>query len=196
MNLKGILKLFKGFVTMINNSNLFDKINVQLNESDLKIEHVDPLNWPAYGDLLWDKNINKNKLQNLDINKEVVYNSPMESVYINKYGNIKNYYKSFSIINKSSFQEIMIDKTSIIEWSIISKNILRNVNNYNYDNNYKVLIYYDSFTCSLIPVLFKTFKECIMIKEPFKYDENNNIIINKFKPDFILDFSVFRFITK
>ena len=62
---------------------------MQLNESDLKIEYVDPLNWPAYGDLLWDTNINKNKLQNLDINKEVVYNSPMESVYINKYGNIK-----------------------------------------------------------------------------------------------------------
>lgn len=117
----------------------------------------------------------------------------MEYIYSNKYGKVKNYYNSFSIFDKSSLQEIIIDENDEIDWVILSNNILRNVNEDSYDNIQKILIYYDSFTCSLIPILFKTFKECIMIKEPFRH---NDIRIKKFNPDLIFDFTVFRFITK
>ena len=192
MNLKGTLKLFKVFIDMINKSNLFDKITVQLNESDLKVDYKNPLDWYCYGDLLWSNNINPNKIQNLVFDKELVYSSQLEYIYTNKYGNIKKHYKSFSIINKSSFQDIIIDENDEVNWCIISENILSNVNEDNYDNTQKILVYYDSFTCSLIPILFKTFKECIMIKEPFLH---NDIRIKKFNPDLIFDFSVFRFIT-
>ena len=190
MNLKGTLKLFKEFINMINETSLFDKISVSLQESELKIEHKHPQEWYCYGDLLWDINIDQNKIQNINFENEVVYSTLDEYIYTNTYNKIINKYKSFSIIDKVSLQEIIIDKDAEVNWQIISKYILRNINKDNFDNDKTVLIYYDSFSCSLIPVLFKTFKECVMIKDVFNY---NNNIIKKFKPDLIFDLSVLRF---
>uniref|UniRef100_A0A6C0EKC4 Uncharacterized protein n=1 Tax=viral metagenome TaxID=1070528 RepID=A0A6C0EKC4_9ZZZZ len=188
MNLKGTLKLFKRFINMINET-VIDKITVSLQESELKVEQKNPVGWYCYGDLLWNINIDQNKIQNMKFENEVVYSAPMENIYTNKYGKIINYYTLFSIIDKLSLREIIIDKDDEVNWTIISENILRNINK-NSDNNKKVLIYYDSYTCSLIPILFKTFKECVMIKEVFTY---NHTIIKTFQPDLIFDLSILRF---
>ena len=191
MNLKGTLKLFKEFINMINKTNLFDKIYISTNEDELIVEYKNPINWYCYGDLLWEINIDKNKIQNMKFENEIVYSIGEEKyIYTNTYNKIINQYKEFSIIDKSSLENIIIKDDDEVNWNIISKHILKNVNRENFDNNKTVLIYYDSFSCSLIPVLFKTFKECVLIKEIFKY---NDTIINKFKPDFIFDLSVLRF---
>ena len=190
MNLKGTLKLFREFVNMINETKLFDKILLSLQESELKIEHKHPHNFYCYGDLLWNINIDQNKIQNMIFENEIVYSTEMEYIYTNKYSKIINYYKEFSIIDKSSFQEIIINNDDEVNWDILSKYILRNFNKENFNSNKTVLIYYDSFSCSLMPILFKIFKECIMIKEVFIY---NDTIIKKFKPDLILELSVLRF---
>ena len=139
---------------------------------------------------MWDNNIDQNKIKNINFENEVVYSTSDEYIYTNTYNKIINKYKSFSIIDKVSLQEIVINHDELVDWNIIRDKILRNINNENFDNNKTVLIYYDSFSCSLIPVLFKTFKECIMIKEIFTYNDN---IIKKFKPDLIVELSVLRF---
>ena len=191
MNLKGTLKLFKGFIDMINKSKQFREIMIRYDESKLGVKYADYIE--GYGDLLWSNNINRDKIHDLALEKETFYDCQIEKLYNNSYSNVKNFYPSFSIIDKTSFEEITIKESDKIEWVIISKNILVNINECTFCNDYTVLIYYDSFTCSLLPIIFQSFKKCIMIKEAYSHSDR---IIKKFNPDLIFHMAVSRFLLK
>ena len=73
-------------------------------------------------------------------------------------------------------------------WKIISKYILYK-KNIESDNNFKVIIFYDSFLLQVLTLYMELFNEVYMIKNI--YDNN---LIELIKPDYVFQFCVERFL--
>jgi hypothetical protein len=76
----------------------------------------------------------------------------------------------------------------IIDWNILSDYILYRKNDI-YNNNLKIIIFYDSFLINIIHLLLNLFREIYFIKDIF-----NEKYINIINPDYIFEFRVERFL--
>jgi len=88
---------------------------------------------------------------------------------------------------------IMIDKTcdninKLLDWQMISKYILFKKNKTSV-NNYKVIIFYDSFLLSTLHLYMNLFYEVYCVKSVFNMD-----IVNLIQHDYVFEFRVERFL--
>jgi hypothetical protein len=187
MNIKGLYKIYKESILKFNK--LFNK-NISILESELKNIIVDNLTslQLGLGDLTWDTN----KL-------DLVLNNISDIYYISEHN--FPFYCKLKILNPLIIDDINIKilntslenitsnyLDSVITWNILSETIISSVCN-NIDNNLKILIFYDSFLVSIIPLIMKTFKYCF-----FSKSHVNQTIVDNVNPDYILEFRIERFL--
>jgi hypothetical protein len=152
----------------------------QLNLKILKDIELSSLNI-GIGDLTWGCNLGN---QQLDFkNDNYYYSDDIEDFYM-KYtikNNDKYIFYNYELENKNEELE-----NKIVDWNIISKYIIYKNN---IDKKNKVIIFYDSFLLSILPLYMELFKDVYMIKNIY-----NNELIDLIKPDYVFEFRVERFL--
>ena len=180
INNKGALKIYQNIIDYLNK--LFNVIiktdNYTINENN--VASLSKLN-KGIGDLTWD--INKG---NLEVNTtDKYYNiEPLVDFYLSIYNNDSNYCILDYDLNNISKDWI----NKLIDWDCVSKNIFYKKNT-DYIIKQKVLIFYDSFLLSSIKLYKDIFEEIYLAKTIF-----NIGLIDKIKPDFIIEARVERFL--
>lgn len=180
MNLKGSYIIYLEFIKKCNllyNANLTPKV---ININVLNNVELSSLNL-GLGDLTWPINLGS---QVLEDKKDNYYYSD----------DIVPFYMKHSIKKDDEYvfyDYNLIDVTNNLEnhmvyWNIISKYIIYKKNNF---KNFKVIIFYDSFLLSTLPLYMELFHEVYMIKK-----EYNNKLIELIKPDYVFEFRVERFL--
>jgi len=186
INLNGNYLIYLHFIDKINE--LF-KLNIIKKEYKINVINCNSLTelYKGIGDLTWYDNLGDQTLN--DISDKYYFIEDIEDIYLNyKINNNNN-----DIIRLLLFtNNILIDDTinninNIINWNIVSKYILYKKNNIN--NNLKVLIFYDSFLLSLLPIIINIFGEIYLSKSIF-----NSKIIDLINPDYIFEFRCERFL--
>jgi len=179
INLKGNYIIYLEFIkkcNLIYNMNLEERIiiikvinNIELSSLNLGI-----------GDLTWSNNLGEQIL--IDKKDNYYYTDDFEQFYIN-YKIINNEYIFYDYSLNNHTMEL---ENKIVDWNIISKYIIykKNINKKN-----KVIIFYDSFLLSILPLYMELFNEIYMIKNIY-----NNDLINLINPDYIFEFRVERFL--
>jgi hypothetical protein len=134
------------------------------------------------GDLTWKSNLGEQVLT--DIKDIFYYNNEITWFYckyiIKDDNNIR--FLDYNLNDNTSAL-----KETIVCWNIISKYII-NIKNTN-KIPMKVIIFYDSFLLSVLPLYFSLFNEIYFIKNKYSDD-----IINLIQPDYIFEFRVERFL--
>jgi hypothetical protein len=182
INLKGNYMVYLKFINKINNLFNLDIIPKQLNILS-KTCALNTLT-AAIGDLTWSHNLGDQLLN--DINDTYYYTYDIIDFY-NVY-NIKDNdirFLDYSLIDKTSE---LADKNEFAHWLIISNYIIYKKNNDNFPK-IKVLIFYDSFLLSILPLYLELFYEIYLIKTVY-----DNDVINKINPDYVFEFRVERFL--
>jgi len=185
INTKGALIIYYEFIKKIN---ILFNININACNYLCSKRNVDSLNSLnlGIGDLTWSNNLGDQQLESLsDTYYEIVDNEQIYMRYIfTEFGELK----TFEYVDNT-----MIDKTcdninKLLDWQIISSYILSKKNRTN-GNNYKVIIFYDSFLCSTLHLYMNLFYEVYCVKNIFDID-----IINLIQPDYVFEFRVERFL--
>ncbi len=180
INLKGNYYVYIEFIKKININYNMNLIPKKINLKVIKDIELSTLNI-GVGDLTWKNNLGEQQLD--DKNDNFYYSDELTQFYM-KY-NIKNneeyIFYNYKLENKTEELE-----NKIVDWDIISKHIIYKMN---IDKNYKVVIFYDSFLLSILPLYMELFREVYMIKNIY-----NNELIELIKPDYVLEFRVERFL--
>jgi FkbM family methyltransferase len=179
INLKGSYIIYKEFIKQVNKIyglNLTYK-HITINKKICELTSI-PL---GIGDLTWPSNLGTQTL--MDKNDTFYFSSDIRDFYM-KYvitGDEIQFF-NYDLVNNT---ELLIGK--VVEWNIISKYIIHKKNTNVID--LKVIIFYDSFLLSTLPLYLELFKEVYMVKH--YYDQS---IINMIQPDYIFEFRVERFL--
>jgi hypothetical protein len=186
INLNGNYLIYLHFIDKINELFKLNIIKKEYKINCIECNSLAQLN-KGIGDLTWYSNLG-NQILN-DISDKYYFFEDIEEIYLNyKINNDSN-----NIIRLLLFQNnILIDDTinninNIIDWNIVSKYILYKKNNI--DNNLKVLIFYDSFLLSMLPIIINLFGEVYLSKSIF-----NSKMIDSINPDYIFEFRCERFL--
>lgn len=180
INLKGNYIVYLEFIKKCNsifNINLISKKIILKVKNDVELSSLNI----GIGDLTWSQNLGN---QILKEKKDNYYYTD----------DFDNYYMNYSIVNNNEYTFYdynLNDKTNELEnkkvdWEIISHYIIYKKNT---DKKYKVIIFYDSFLLSIMPLYFELFEEVYMIKNVY-----DNVLINIIKPDYVFEFRVERFL--
>jgi hypothetical protein len=111
-----------------------------------------------------------------------------EQLYVKYVFNDTSEIKTFEYIDNSIIDKTHENMNKILDWNIISKYILFK-QNINCDNNFKVVIFYDSFLCRSLKLYMNLFYEVYFVKACFDIN-----IVNIINPDYIFEFRVERFL--
>ena len=185
INSKGALIIYFEFIKKINQ--LFNLNISECNYTCTKqnVESLSSLNL-GIGDLTWSNNLGDQQLESLsDTYYEIVDNEQLYMRYIfTESGELK----TFEYIDNT-----MIDKTcdninKLLDWQIVSSYILFKKNNTS-GNNYKIVIFYDSFLLSTLHLYMNLFYEVYCVKNIFNMD-----IVKLIQPDYVFEFRVERFL--
>lgn len=179
INLKGNYIIYKKFIEKINE--LYN-LDIKIQDILIQVKSCILKNLSrGIGDLTWDSNLGEQKLDN---------------IYDNYYysNDILDFYMYYIIKNEKNIRFLdnrLIDNTLSLEnqnttWEIISKYIIYKKNE---DLKYKVVIFYDSFLLSILPLYLNLFGEIYLVKNIYSND-----LIDKIKPDYIFEFRVERFL--
>lgn len=196
INIKGLSKFIKYLSKILHNNNITININNEIYDI-IKIDSY----LLGFGDLLWDNNFSNIYKKNIDKkyfntdnnftwkNIKIFYCNTVNNFLQNNnvkiaFFNNKTDYININKLNNISF----IEDNVFIDWKIISSNIIK-IFNYNALNKYTVIIFYDSFSTHLMPILIKMFNICIFIKESITIEK-----INYINYDICLNLINFRFI--
>lgn len=184
INIKGLYKTFNYIMKIIDINYIYDKLSICKNNNILV----------GFGDLLWDINLLQNIKNNINYNVENENNyiwDNYELFYTNNLSNYLKYYTNLIIefINYDNNIETLPNDT-YIDWNVISNYIIISFNN-NHINNSIILVFYDSYSTHLIPILMNYYKKCIFIKKILNKSYlalyNYNICINLQTFRFIVD---------
>ena len=180
INIKGNYFVYKYFIKIIN-----DRLNLNIQPKllELKVKNCELKTLPyAIGDLTWPTNLGNQ-----------VLNDSNDNFYFNE--DITWFYSQYKISNNNNIKFLnycLVDETSnicdnIVDWNIISKYIIHVLNNNCI--SLKIIIFYDSFFVSTMPLYFNLFNEIYFVKNVYSND-----IINLIKPDYVFEFRVERFL--
>jgi hypothetical protein len=137
------------------------------------------------GDLTMEINLGDQILENkLD---DYYYSDEFENIYNCKIINNNDNLRIMNFHNNILKDITELCENLIIDWNIISKNILYKKNELN--NKIKVIIFYDSFLTSCLSLYLELFNEVYLSKSNI-----DNNLINFIKPDYIFEFRVERFL--
>jgi hypothetical protein len=137
------------------------------------------------GDLTWEMNLGNQVLE--DRMDTYYYTDDIKMIFMNYIVDQQNkelVFLDYDLVNHT--QEM---NGRIVDWDIVSKFILHSKNNAVMFEK-KILIFYDSFLLSSLPLWMKTFNEVYFIKNSFNPD-----LVEKIKPDYIFEFRVERFLS-
>ena len=179
INLKGSYIIYKKFIEKINELYHFnlsvEKINIEVKQCILKDLSR------GIGDLTWETNLGNQLLD--DINDNYYYSNDILDFYI--YYIIKNE-NSIRFLDYDLTDNTLLLENQNTTWDIISKYIIYKKNE---NCKHRVLIFYDSFLLSTIPLYLNLFNEIYLAKTPY-----NNNLINLIKPEYVFEFRVERFL--
>jgi hypothetical protein len=146
-----------------------------------KVDSLNSLNL-GIGDLTWKSNLGNQTLT--DISDTYYFSDSFELIYY-RYIIEKN--SKIRILNYD-FNDCT-DKYygNIIDWSLISNNILYTQNENGIKK--KVVIFYDSFLLSTLSLYLEIFSETYMIKNVY-----SKYILDRLKPDLVFEFRCERFL--
>jgi hypothetical protein len=184
INLKGNYIIYKNFIEKVN-----EIYNLNLNIKNIKILskscHLNTLKY-GIGDLTWADNLGNQELQ--DINDTYYYSEDFIDLYnsyvIKDENDIR--FLDYKIVDITKKLE---EKNEFTRWEIVSNHIIYKKNIEKNDNPIKVVIFYDSFLLSILPLYLDLFYEVYMIKSIY-----DNSLINLIKPDYVFEFRVERFL--
>jgi len=183
INNKGALIIYNNFINKINTLFNLNIISQNYTYNKINIENV---SCTTFGDLTWNDNLGE---QILDSKSDTYYKiNESEELYTKYIFNKNSDIKTFLIEDN-----LLIDKTNdnidkILLWDIFSKYILFKKNS-NIGNNYKVLIFHDSFLCTTLQLYMNLFHEVYTSKSIFDIN-----IVNVINPDYIFEFRCERFL--
>jgi hypothetical protein len=185
ININGLYQVYKNSIIHFNK--LFTT-NVKIKELNIKMKCVEKGLSTLHlglGDLTWPTNLGNIVLKNVSDN--YYYSDDIVELYC-RYKIIENniYNMKFYDYNYNDKTNTLID--TIFSWSVVSDHIII-TKNPDVTNGFKVLIFYDSFLLALLSVLMETFYEVICVKSVY-----NNSIIDKYNPDYVLEYRVERFL--
>ena len=179
INLKGSYIIYQKFIEKINELYHFnlsvEKINIEVKQCILKDL------CRGIGDLTWETNLGNQLLD--DINDNYYYSNDMLDFYI--YYIIKNE-NSIRFLDYDLTDNTLLLENKNTTWDIISKYIIYKKNE---NCKHRVLIFYDSFLLSTIPLYLNLFNEVYLAKTLY-----NNDLINLIKPEYVFEFRVERFL--
>lgn len=179
INLKGSYIVYKKFIEKVNelfNLNLIvEIINIEVKTCILKDL------CRGVGDLTWETNLGNQVLN--DITDTYYYSNDM-----------LDFYTRYIIKNENSIKFLdykLNDNTLVLEnqnasWDIISKYIIYKKNEH---CKHIVLIFYDSFLLSTLPLYLNLFGEVYLIKSIYSND-----LIKLINPKYVFEFRVERFL--
>lgn len=179
INLKGNYLVYIKFIEKINN--IFN-LNLQAENINIEFKNCILKTIPkGIGDLTWPQNLGDQILDNID---DTYYYS----------NNILDFYITYVIKNENNIRFLdykLKDNTLILEnetahWNNVSKYIIYKKND---KKNHKVVIFYDSFLLSILPLYFNLFQEVYLAKCVY-----NTQLIELINPDYIFEFRVERFL--
>jgi hypothetical protein len=180
INVKGALIMYNLLIDKINN--LFN-MNIEKQEYTLTKIECNSLSQLGLGigDLTWGINLGNQLLESTD---DVFYQiNEVNQIYC-KYIFSNN--SKIRILNYDCIDETEKQLNQILDWTIISNYILYIKNN---EKKYKIVIFYDSFLLSTLPLYMSLFNEIYFIKSIFDIDK-----INIIQPDYIFEFRCERFL--
>jgi len=180
INFKGNYIVYKYFIDILNsrlNLNLIPK------KIDLNVKTCELRTLPyGIGDLTWDTNLGEQKLNNI---QDTFYFSDectwLYQIYIIKNDNDVRFL-NYELNDITSSLE-----GTLCSWNTLSEYILYKKNDEKIP--LKVIIFYDSFFLSAIPLYLDLFDEIYLIKSVY-----NNDLINAINPNFVFEFRVERFL--
>lgn len=179
INLKGSYIIYQKFIEKINELYHFnlsvEKINIEVKQCILKDL------CRGIGDLTWETNLGNQLLD--DINDNYYYSNDMLDFYI--YYIIKNE-NSIRFLDYHLNDNTLLLENQNTTWDIISKYVIYKKNE---NCKHRVLIFYDSFLLSTIPLYLNLFNEVYLVKTLY-----NNDLINLIKPEYVFEFRVERFL--
>ena len=179
INTKGALLMYNVFIDKINE--LFNLNIVKQEYTLINKECILSTLGLGIGDLTWPSNLGNQKLDSIyDTFYSIQDNDQLYCKY--KFLNESN----LRILNKTLVDVTELYLNKILDWNILSNNILYIKNN---EKKYKVIIFYDSFLCSTLQLYTPLFHELYFIKSIFC--ENK---IKEICPDYVFEFRCERFL--
>jgi hypothetical protein len=180
INLKGNYIIYLEFIKKCNllyNTNLSSK---NINILKLTNVNLNSLN-VGIGDLTWPGNLGNQILK--DDLDNYYYSNDIELFYPKYVITFESEYMFYDYDLNNKTSELI---NNIVEWNVVSKYIIykKNIHKKN-----KVIIFYDSFILSILPLYMELFYEVYMIKNLY-----NNELINLINPDYVFEFRVERFL--
>lgn len=180
INLKGNYYVYLEFIKKCNfdyNMNLLLK-DITLNKISVELSSL----CVGIGDLTWGNNLGN---QTLDDKQDTYYYSDdFEQFYMKHIIKNNGQYIFYNYKIEDKTHEL---ENALVDWNVMSSYIIYKNNNYETKN--KVVIFYDSFLLSILPLYMSLFNEVYMIKNI--YDNN---LINLINPDYVFEFRVERFL--
>jgi hypothetical protein len=184
INLNGNYLIYLHFIDKINELFKLNIIKKEYKVKYIQCNSLAELN-KGVGDLTWYNNLGNQKLD--DITDKYYFFDDIEDIYLNYRINSNNIIRLLLFQNNILIDDTVNNINNIIDWNIVSKYILYKKNNI--DNNLKVLIFYDSFLLSLLPIIINLFGEVYLSKSIF-----NSNMIDLINPDYIFEFRCERFL--
>jgi len=186
MNLLGTYMLLTKFIEFLNS-----KLELNMKVENIEIEEIFCNNGvlnlgKGIGDLRYPQNLGNQIVE--DISDTYYTNISSGDFYISKNIGYDEKIRFLELENK-----ILVDKNNeingtMIGWNVVNKYVIYK-NNLESETNKKILIFYDSFTLNLIPLLLNISSEVYMMKQTF-----NPILIEIINPDLIFELRVERFL--
>lgn len=187
MNLKGCIQVYYAFVNKINEMFNLNVVPKNINLEAKEVVSLSELNL-GIGDLTWPSNLDDQKLENK--NDVYFFSNDLELLYC-RYKITLDSEIIFLLFQDKTIENITSQlDNQIFTWDHVSKYILyKKNNNFENENKYKVLIFYDSFLLSTLSLYLNMFYEVYMAKTTFNPD-----LVNLVNPDYIFEFRVERFL--
>lgn len=186
MNMLGTYMLLNKFIDYVNCQL---GLNIQIPIVEIKELYCENgiLNLgKGLGDLRYPQNLGNQTV--IDVTDTYYYNE--------EYG---NYYVTDKISSDGKIRYLLKDKSTLIDkndeldgklvdWNIVNKYVIHSTNIDSLVDK-KILIFYDSFTLNLIPILMQISREVYMMKQTYNHD-----LIETINPDLIFELRVERFL--
>ena len=185
MNLKGCIQIYYAFINKVNQ--LFN-LNIVPKNINLETQHVSSLSELnlGIGDLTWSANLGNQELVNT--NDTYFFSNDFQLLYCIYNITLDSEIK-FLLLNNNLLENVTSSlNNQILSWPHLSRYILYK-KNHNSENKKKVLIFYDSFLISTMPLYLNMFDEVYLAKSIF--DQN---LVNVINPDYVFEFRVERFL--
>ena len=185
MNLKGSYTIYCNFIKKLNE--VF-KLNVETKDITINKKTVKSLFEinDGIGDLMWNINLGYQELSDTEDN--YYFSNELIEIYL-KYTLAENDPLRLLTINNNKIVDVTDQHiNSVVDWNIITKNILYKKNSNKPKR--KCLIFYDSFLLSTLDLYLEMFEEVYLSKTVFYKP-----FIEAIQPDYIFEFRIERFLT-